>query len=103
MELKCTCANNNDDDCVQFDPNCPVHKTPENSHPAFSKDRKVYTTWFLEHYSQEKYKNHLISQFGQKYYDEVMKIHKERIEKNDFEIGPQSFEEWDNLRKSINS
>ena len=67
----------------------------------YPKDRKEYHEAFLETYKQDKWKNKLISDFGEKYYLKVMEIYKERLENNDFMIGPQTVSEWEELKKSL--
>ena len=67
----------------------------------YPKDRREYHEAFLETYNQDTWKNKLISDFGEKYYLKVMEIYKERLEKNDFMIGPQTVSEWEELRKSL--
>lgn len=67
----------------------------------YPKNRREYSEAFVEEYSKEPLKSRMISQSGQKYYDEVMRIYQERLAKDDFEIGPQSVEEWEQLREKI--
>lgn len=67
----------------------------------YPKNRREYHEAFMEVYSQGKAKEGLIKQFGISYYEEVMRIHQERLEKDDFMIGPQSIEEWATYREKF--
>lgn len=67
----------------------------------YPKNRKEYTEAFLEVYSSSPWKEKLINDFGQKYYDEVIKIHQQRLDSDDFNIGPQSVKEWEELRNQL--
>lgn len=71
------------------------------NHPGFSKDRAVYSKWFLEEYARPERKSRLIQSQGEKYYYEVMRIYQERLDENDFNLGPQSVEEWNELREKF--
>ena len=67
----------------------------------YPNNRREYHEAFLETYKEEKWKNKLIADQGEKYYYKVMEIYQERLDKDDFMIGPQSVEEWDELRNSL--
>ena len=73
-----------------------------SNHPAFGgQGRKAYTEWFMEHFSKDPQRSRLIDKTGKSYYDEVMKIHRERLEMGNFNHGPQSVEEWEALRLQL--
>ena len=65
------------------------------------RGRKEYTEWFLYEYAKDKHKKRMTDHFGEAYYNEVMRIHQERLDRNDFNIGPQSAESWNELHKSL--
>lgn len=67
----------------------------------YPTDRREYTEAFLEEYSKDPWKSKLIEDFGVDYYNEVIRIHQERLDKNNFNIGPQSIKEWDELKNSF--
>lgn len=67
----------------------------------YPKNRREYTEAFVEEYAKDPLKSRMIESFGQKYYDEVMSIHRERLDKDDFMIGPQSGPEWDQFREQL--
>lgn len=73
-----------------------------NNHPAFGgQGRQEYTKWFLEAYKSEPRRTLMIEQVGEKYYNEVIKIHEQRLSRNNFNIGPQSVDEWEILKKKV--
>lgn len=73
-----------------------------NGHPAFgSKGRRAYTEWFLKAYDEEPWKSRLINDLGENYYNEVMRIHRIRMELDNFNFGPQSATEWDKFREAL--
>lgn len=68
----------------------------------YPKNREEYHQAFLEVYSKSPWKDRMIEKSGQKYYDEVMRIHQERLDKKDFDnIGPQTEDQWNELRLKI--
>jgi hypothetical protein len=67
----------------------------------YPKDRREYTEAFLVAYAQDPWKTKLIADFGQKYYDEVMRIHQERLNQDNYMIGPQSVAEWEQFREEL--
>ncbi len=68
----------------------------------YPKDKKEYHEAFLEHYTQGKPKEKMIEMEGEEYFNEVIRIHRLRLEKNYFNIGPQSKEDWIKFKEELN-
>lgn len=82
----------------------PFQDASLTNHPAFGgQGRQAYTQWFLDAYKSEPRRSLMIEQSGEKYYNEVIKIHEQRLQRNNFNIGPQSVDEWEALRKKLNN
>ena len=70
-------------------------------HPSFGGDRREYSLWFLDQYSKEPFKSQILKEFGEPYYLEVMRIYKQRVDENNFDIGPQTKEDWITLQEKL--
>jgi hypothetical protein len=80
-----------------MDENIP--KPPKMNHPFPGfEDRRAYSEWFIKEYNRPEWREYLQNFFTPEYIDAVLSIYKERLEKNDFNIGPQG-KEWEEFQQ----